>query len=382
MISSIIKTVKSIYLDDPIIPLHRPFFRGSEKQYIYDTIESTYVSSVGKFVDRFENDITNYTKAEASVAVVNGTAALHIALLLAGVTEGDYVITQPLTFVATCNAIAYCKAVPIFIDVDKNRMSLSPSAVESWLENNSILDHGGICRHKLSQKPIRAAVVMHTFGHPADMDNIKIVCDKWNIKLIEDAAEGLGSKYKGDHVGTISDFGVLSFNGNKIITTGGGGMLLSKKPIASIAKHITTTAKIPHEYIFDHDQLGYNYRMPNINAALGCAQIEQLDFILSQKRKVAKIYQCNLKNSNFIFISEPNDSCSNYWLNGIICHDSKERDAVLHETNKAGVTTRPVWKLMHRLPMYNKCPRGDLTNAEWLENRIVNLPSSVPSNKL
>jgi aminotransferase in exopolysaccharide biosynthesis len=377
MYSSLIRFIRDQYRTEEFIPLHAPVFNGNEQKYVADTIQSTYVSSVGAYVDRFERDIVDYTGSPRAVATVNGTAALHIALKLAGVLPGELVITQPLTFVATCNAIAYCNAEPVFIDVDPITLGLSPTAMAVWLEEHAQLDDDGLCRTKADGKVIRACVPMHTFGHPADLDGLVKVCASWNLALVEDAAESLGSFYKGRHTGTFGLLGTLSFNGNKIITTGGGGMVLTNKELGDRAKHLTTTAKQPHPYEYVHDEVGYNYRLPNLNAALGCAQLEQLETFISAKRELADCYATHLKGSDLQFFTEPTNCRSNYWLNALVCENKQERDALLKATNDGSVMTRPIWALMNHLPMYASSRKGDLTQAEWLEARVVNLPSSV-----
>jgi aminotransferase in exopolysaccharide biosynthesis len=373
----LIQFVRDYFATNEFIPLHAPVFPGREKEYMADTIESTFVSSVGAYVDRFEKDMTSYTGSSKAVATVNGTAALHISLKRAGVDSGDLVITQPLTFVATCNAIAYCNAEPVFIDVDRETLGLSAKALESWLEENAKLDTEGVCRTRADNKVVRACVPMHTFGHPADLDGLVSVTRRWNIALVEDAAESLGSFYKGRHTGTFGALGTLSFNVNKIMTTGGGGMILASETLAARAKHLTTTAKKPHTYEYIHDELGYNYRLPNLNAALGCAQLEQLEDFIDAKRALATAYRQLFLGTSYAFVEEPEDCRSNYWLNAVICEDKAHRDELLQTTNGQGVMTRPVWALMNHLPMYQSCRKGDLTNAEWLEARVVNLPSSV-----
>ncbi|WP_404417426.1 LegC family aminotransferase [Marinospirillum sp.] len=373
----LVELVRDYYHTKEFIPLHAPVFDGKEKDYLAETIDSTFVSSAGAYVDRFEQNMTSYTGSPKAVATVNGTAALHVALRLAGVEMGDLVITQPLTFVATCNAIAYCGAEPVFVDVDRDTLGLSAQAMELWLSNHAKLDAEGVCRAHEDGKAIRACVPMHTFGHPADLDGLCDVTRRWNIALVEDAAESLGSFYKGQHTGTFGASGTLSFNGNKIMTTGGGGMILADEATAARAKHLTTTAKKPHTYEYIHDDLGYNYRMPNLNAALGCAQLEQLEAFISAKRTLASSYEAFFQDSSMQFITEPPECRSNYWLNGVICEDKKQRDALLDSTNSQGVMTRPIWALMNHLPMYKNCRRGDLSNAQSLEERVVNLPSSV-----
>lgn len=377
MFEPLISFVREQYRTKEFIPLHAPVFGGREKQYVLETIESTFVSSVGAFVDRFERDMAAYTGSPRAIAAVNGTAALHAALRLAGVLPGELVITQPLTFVATCNAIAYCMAEPVFIDVDRHTLGLSPAVMDAWLGEHARLGADGLCRTRQDDKVIRACLPMHTFGHPADLDGLVEVCSRWGLILVEDAAESLGSFYKGRHTGTFGQLGALSFNGNKILTTGGGGMVLADDVLGARAKHITTTAKRPHSYEYVHDELGFNYRLPNLNAALGCAQLEQLEAFIERKRELARRYEAQLKGSSLAFFVEPEHCRSNYWLNVVICEDREHRDALLKATNDSGVMTRPVWALMTHLPMYRQCRKGELTHAEWLEARVVNLPSSV-----
>jgi aminotransferase in exopolysaccharide biosynthesis len=377
MFDSLIKFVREQYRTNDFVPLHAPIFAGNERDYVVDTIESTFVSSVGAFVDRFERDMVAYTGSPRAIATVNGTAALHVGLLLAGVKPGDLVITQPLTFVATCNAIAYCGAEPVFVDVDRHTLGLSPAALGVWLDEHARLDSDGLCRLKDGDRVLRACLPMHTFGHPVELDDLLALCARWGLVLVEDAAESLGSLYKGRHTGTFGRLGTLSFNGNKIITTGGGGMILTDEPLGTRAKHLTTTAKQPHPYEYVHDEVGYNYRLPNINAALGCAQLEQLEGFIECKRALAARYAELLKGSELQFFQEPKDCRSNYWLNAVICENSERRDALLKVTNDGGVMTRPIWQLMSHLPIYARCLRGNLANAEWLEARVVNLPSSV-----
>lgn len=380
--SDLVEFIRDVYGSRGFIPLHAPAFNGNERKYVLDTIDSTFVSSVGPYVDQFESRMATFTGCARAVAVVNGTAALHVALVMSGVEPGDLVVTQPLTFVATCNAIHYCGATPIFVDVDLDTLGMSAKALEQWLSENARLVDGECRILDNSARRIRACLPMHTFGHPADLDGLVDVCNRWNLTLVEDAAESLGSFYKSRHTGTIGRFGTLSFNGNKVLTTGGGGMVLASAQDGAAAKHLTTTAKIPHPYKFLHDAPGYNYRMPNINAALGCAQLEQLDGILVSKRALASRYENFFSGSEFEFVKEPEGCKSNYWLNAIICADSVQREELLKSTNDKGVMTRPIWTLMHHLPMYASAPRGDTPNAEWLEERVVNLPSSLPPNEL
>ena len=379
MYKDVVQFIQNIYKTVDFIPLHEPKFIGNEKKYLNECIDSAFVSSVGKFVDEFEEKIANYTGAKYAVATSNGTSALHIALLLANVTENDEVITQPLTFVATCNAISYCDANPIFIDVDKDTMGLSPSSLQVYLEKNTFIKSQQ-CINNRTGKVIKACVAMHTFGHPCKIDKIKDICDKYYINLIEDAAESLGSFYKDKHTGTFGQMGVMSFNGNKIITAGGGGCFITNdKELAKRAKHLTTTAKVPHKWEYTHDMVGYNYRMPNLNAALIVAQLEQLENFLNHKRNLANRYAEFFNLNTIKFIVEPKNSKSNYWLNAVILKDEKQRDLFLEETNSKGVMTRPIWTLMSKLQMFKDAQCGNLKNSEWLECRVVNIPSSVIS---
>ncbi len=403
------------------IPLHDPRFIGNEKKYMVECIDSNFVSSVGEFVGRFEKMCAEYTGAKYAIAAMNGTSALHIALLLAGVQRDDEVITQALTFIATANAISYTGAKPVFIDVDKETMGLSPTALEAWLSENVEIRGGegtmsrgneGMmtrgnegtmtrgheiiqtddravvqsCSHAVVQsafnkhtgRRISAVVPMHTFGHPVKLKELKEVCDRYNIPLIEDSAESIGSYYGDKHTGTIGKLGILSFNGNKLITTGGGGMILTDdEELAKMAKHITTQAKVPHPYEFVHDQIGYNYRLTNVNAALGCAQMESLDHLLKLKRTLAEQYKEFFKNTEFDFFEEPQNCKSNYWLNALITKDKTQRDQLLQFTNKNGVMTRPIWELMNRLPMFANCQTDSLENSIWFADRVVNIPSSA-----
>ncbi|MBD5224018.1 MAG: LegC family aminotransferase [Bacteroidales bacterium] len=362
------------------VMLHAPTFAGNEKKYLNECIDTTFVSSVGPFVDRFEKEIAEYTGASKAVVCVNGTNALHMALLLGGVEAEDEVITQALTFIATCNALSYIGAYPVFIDVDLDTMGLSAAAMERFLSVNAELRDNGYCYNKKTGRRIKACVPMHTFGHPVHIDELINVCKKWNITLIEDAAESIGSFYKGKHTGTFGEIGAISFNGNKTITTGGGGILLFKdEKLGNFAKHLTTQAKVPHKWAFIHDHIGYNYRMPNINAALGCAQLEQIDSFLSSKRNTSEAYKNFFKNNQYgiKFMEEPVDTKSNYWLNAILLPDQKSQQEFLEYSNNNGVMTRPVWELMNRLPMFKHCQHDDLTNTIYLSERLVNLPSSV-----
>ncbi|MDO6686260.1 MULTISPECIES: LegC family aminotransferase [unclassified Agarivorans] len=374
--TSIVEFVRDTYKTDEFIPLHAPTFNGNEKAYVMETIDSTFVSSVGKFVDDFERKVEAYTGTAKAVATVNGTAALHAALYMADVQRGDLVITQALTFVATCNALYHMGAEPIFVDVSPVSLGLCPKAVNAFLSEHAEITEAG-CIHTNTGKRIQAVVPMHTFGHPVELDELVAVCLKWNLVLVEDAAESLGSFYKGKHTGTIGDVSAVSFNGNKIITTGGGGMVLCKtEELGARTKHVTTTAKVSHPYEFFHDEPGFNYRMPNLNAALGCAQMEVIEQYLKQKRQLAKCYENLFSGTDFQFVTEPDYAESNYWLNAIICPDKKSREEILASTNSAGVMTRPIWQLMHRLPMFENAICGDLTYSEFIEAHLINLPST------
>lgn len=382
----LLQFIKSLYPNMDPVPLHAPVFAGNEKKFLLDCIDTTYVSYVGKYVTQFEEMTAEYTGAKYAIATVNGTAALHVALLMAGVNKGDEVITQPLTFIATANAISYCGAKPIFLDVDKDTMGLSPDALEDFLKNNTKWDSSTSKLLNLStSKPITACVPMHTFGHPCRIEEIIEICDKYGIPVVEDSAESIGSMYKGKLTGTFGKLGIYSFNGNKTMTCGGGGMIITdEEELAQKAKHITTTAKIPHKWEYRHDVIGYNYRMPNINAALACAQLEQIDEIIQNKRETAEKYKeffssLNLKpqTTNLYFFVEPKNSYSNYWLNAVILENREERDDFLKYTNENGIMTRPIWTLMNKLEMFKDCQTDELKNAEWLEDRVVNIPSSV-----
>ena len=362
------------------VPLHAPTFSGNEKKYLDECIDSTFVSSVGAFVDRFERDIAEYTGARRAVVCVSGTNALHMALMLASVERDDEVLTQSLSFIATCNAISYIGAHPVFIDVDYDTMGLSPAALREWLEKHTVKDAGNVLRNKSTGRRVKSVVPMHTFGHPCRIDEIASICDEYCLELVEDAAESIGSFYKGKHTGTFGRIGAISFNGNKTITTGGGGMLLfNDEKLADLAKHLTTQAKVPSRWEFIHDHIGYNYRMPNINAALGCAQLEEISGFLASKRKTAEIYREFFASEpgGIKFMAEPTESVSNYWLNAIAFPTREERDRFLQYSNDHGVMTRPIWELMWHLPMFEHCERDSQTNTVLLADTIVNLPSSV-----
>ncbi len=374
----IINFIQKIYNTKEFIPLHEPRFIGNEKKYLNDCIDSTFVSSVGKYVDLFEENFAKKVGSKYAIATVNGTAALHMALILSDVTRSDEVITQPLTFIATCNAISYIGAKPVFVDVDLDTMGLSPKSLKDFLEKNCEIINNK-CINKKTKNIIKACIPMHTFGHSCRIDEIKEICLKWNISLVEDAAESLGTYYNDKHTGTFGKLGVFSFNGNKIITSGGGGVIVTDDvEIAKRAKHLTTTAKVPHKFEYVHDEIGFNYRMPNLNAALLVAQLEQLDTFIKSKRDLALKYDEFFKDIDGIdFIIEPYNSSSNYWLQAVILKDVKTRDDFLDFTNKNGVMTRPIWKLMNELKMFKNCQSSDLTNSKICEERIVNIPSSV-----
>lgn len=378
MYREITEYIHALYGTDGFVPLSVPVFKGNEKKYMEECIDSTFVSSVGKFVDRFEEMVAEYTGAKKAVVCVSGTNALHMAMMLVGVERDDEVLTQALTFIATCNAISYIGAHPVFIDVDRDTMGLSPKAVQSWLENNAELRNGE-CYNKTTGRRIKCCVPMHTFGHPVHIEELVEVCKNWNIELVEDAAESIGSFYKGKHTGTFGKVGAISFNGNKTITTGGGGMLLfNDEELARHAKHLTTQAKVPHRWEFRHDHIGYNYRMPNINAALGCAQMEHLEEYVLNKRETAAKYAEFFKGIECVeFFEEPADCRANYWLNVVILRDKEAQLKFLEYTNDNGVMTRPIWELMNRLPMFEHCQNDGLKNTIWFADRVVNIPSSV-----
>ena len=375
--SNTIDFIKSQFKTEDFIPLHVPHFGGNEKKYLMETIDSTFVSSVGAFVDQFEGMMQDITSAKKGIAVVNGTAGLQVALRLAGVGSGDEVLTQGLTFVATANAIAYNNAHPVFLDVDLDTMGLSPKAVEDFLDENAEM-RDGVCINKKTNRKISACMPMHTFGFPVHIDELLAVCNKWKIPVVEDAAESLGSFYKGKHTGTFGKLGAFSFNGNKVVTSGGGGAIITNdEEIGAKAKYLTTTAKKPHPYEFYHDELGYNYRMPNLNAALACAQLEQLDKLLVNKRQLALEYASFFATQGINFRQELEDTKANYWLMCVELENKNDRDLFLKYSNENNVMSRPIWQLMHRLPMYEHCQRDVQKNALFLEERIVNIPSSA-----
>lgn len=382
MYEKITNFIKDLYGNQDFTPLSVPVFIGNEKKYLNECIDTTFVSSVGKFVDRFEEEMARYTGAKKAVVCVSGTNALHMAMMLVGVERGDEVLTQALTFIATCNAISYIGAHPVFIDVDRETMGLSPVALKNWLEENAEVKNG-VCYNKHTGHRVKACVPMHTFGHPCKIEDIGAVCQEYHLELVEDAAESIGSLYKGRHTGTFGRVGALSFNGNKTITTGGGGMLLfNDEDLGKLAKHLTTQAKVPHRWEFRHDHIGYNYRMPNINAALGCAQMEHLEEYVLNKRETAQRYKEFFQNEVEVkdeveFFTEPENCRSNYWLNVVILKDKEAQLKFLQETNDNGVMTRPIWELMNRLPMFEHCEHDSLVNTIWFADRVVNIPSSV-----
>ncbi len=376
--NQVISFIRKVYDTDGFVPLSVPKFIGNEKKYLEECIDTTFVSSVGKFVDRFEEMVAEYTGAKKAVVCVSGTNALHMAMMLVGVERDDEVLTQALTFIATCNAISYIGAHPVFIDVDKDTMGLSPKAVKTWLEDNAEIKNNA-CYNKDTGRRIKCCVPMHTFGHPVHVEELVEVCKEWHIELVEDAAESIGSFYKGKHTGTFGKVGAISFNGNKTITTGGGGMLLfMDEELGQLAKHLTTQAKVPHRWEFVHDHIGYNYRMPNINAAIGCAQMEHLEEFVLNKRETAAQYAEFFKGIEEVnFFTEPANCRSNYWLNAVILKDKQAQQDFLQHTNDNGVMTRPIWELMNRLPMFEHCQNDGLENTVWFADRVVNIPSSV-----
>ena len=381
MFDKVVSFIRNYYsVPEGFIPLHEPRFVGNERKYVLDSIDSTFVSSVGKYVNHFEDMIRDYTGTKYAIATVNGSAALHMSLILAGVKKDELVITQPLSFIATCNCISYIGAEPLFVDVDMHTMGLSADKLEIFLAKRTEVRNGS-CYHIQTGKRIAGCVPMHTFGHPVELDKIVESCLKYHIALIEDAAESIGSKYKGQHTGTYGLLGAFSFNGNKTITSGGGGCIITNdEKLGRLAKHLTTQAKVPHKWEFVHDHIGYNYRLPNLNAALGCAQMEKLDEFILNKRELAFDYGKLFEGSDLKFIKEPENTFSNYWLNCILLKNREERDAFLTFTNDRKVMTRPAWELMHKLSMFKDCIKDDLSNSEWIAERLVNIPSSVKIN--
>lgn len=381
LLEPLVQLIRSIYGDGPI-PLHRPVFEGREREYLVDCINSNFVSSVGAKVTEFEERVAAFTGAKFAVATVNGTAALHVALQLAGVRRGEEVLSQALTFIATCNALRYAGAEPVFLDVDRDTLGMSPDALRRWLAANADVK-GGQAFNRATGRRIGACVPMHTFGFPLRITEIVEICSEHGIPVIEDAAESLGSYVDGRHTGTFGKLATLSFNGNKVITTGGGGMILTDDEVlARRAKHLTTTAKIPHPYEFVHDEVGYNYRLPNLNSALGCAQMERLDEMLAIKIGISRRYARFFHDTGIRFVEPIEGGVANRWLNSIVLASESDRNAVLEFTNANGVMTRPVWRLMTRLEMFKHCQRDELENSCWLEARVVNLPSSVPNDAM
>jgi perosamine synthetase len=374
---STVTYIKSLYPGKDYIPLHEPKFVGKEKEYVADAIDSTFVSSVGAYVNRFEEMMAEITGAKYAVATVNGTAALHMALILAGVEQEDEVITQALTFIATANAISYIGAKPVFVDVDRDSMGMASGQLLDFLQRHCE-SRNEVTYNKITGKRIAACLPMHSFGFPCEIDCLAAICAEWNIPLIEDAAESLGSYYKGKHTGTFGLMGTFSFNGNKTITCGGGGAIVTdNEELAKLAKHLTTQAKVPHAWEFNHDAVGYNYRLPNLNAAMACAQLEQLDAFVENKRELAALYEKFFSAAGVPYQKEMPDAKANYWLNAIFLDDRAERDAFLEYANQNGVMTRPAWTLMHKLPMFQDAQHDGLLNSIWIEDRLVNIPSSV-----
>jgi len=380
MYKELVELIKTIYRGQHPVPLHAPVFIGNEKKYLLNCIDSGYVSYLGEYVKKLEKQICEYTGSAYAIATVNGTCALQVALEVAGVSRDDEVITQDLTFVATANAILSCGAIPVFVDSDRDTLGMSPDKLEEFLATHCRVTDKGECLNIHSHRLIKACVPVHVFGHPAHIDKIIDICRAYGIKVIEDAAESLGSFRNHQHTGTYGLMGVLSFNGNKIVTTGGGGMILTNdEALANLARHITTTAKVPHPWDFFHDRHGYNYRLNNVSAAIGCAQMENLPLFLERKRAVAAQYQQFFSRYPEVsFFSEPENCYSNYWLNLIFVKNREERDKLLSYTHEQGILTRPVWTLMHKLPMFSHCQTTNLDNAIDMENRGINLPSSVP----
>lgn len=379
LVDRVLDVIRTVTGEGPVA-LHEPRFAGNEWTYLKDCLDSTFVSSVGRYVDRFEADLAAFTGARHVVAVVNGTAALHVALQLAGVEAGDEVLIPALTFVATANAVAYCGAIPHFVDSEERTLGVDPQALREYLRATTEL-RGDQCINRATGRAIRALVPMHAFGHPVDMEGVLALARDFHLEIVEDATEALGSTIRGRHAGTFGRMGVLSFNGNKVITTGGGGAILTDDPeVARHAKHLTTTAKLPHRWAYVHDEIGYNYRLPNINAALGCAQLEQLPGFVDAKRKLHERYLAAFAGiPQARILSEPEGCRSNYWLQTLLLDAAvaDQRDALLQATNDAGLMTRPIWELMNKLPPYRACPSMPLPVAETLERRVINLPSSA-----
>lgn len=393
-LNALVRTIRSVVPPEfSKVSLHEPRFAGNEWAYVKECLDTGWVSSVGSYVEKFEAMLAEFTGAKRAVVIVNGTAALHLSLKLVGVEAGDEVLIQAMTFIATANAVSYIGAIPHFVDCDEQSMGLDPVKLDGYLrEIAEVCDVPGsqkggsnkpgmrVCRNKKTGRLIKAVVPMHSFGHPVDLDPLVELCQRWSIPLIEDAAESLGSYYKGRHTGTFGCLGTLSFNGNKVVTTGGGGAIITNdEALGKLAKHLSTTAKVPHRWAFNHDMVGYNYRLPNINSALGCAQLEQLPGFLAQKRILAEKYQKAFASFDGArFFTEPAYGKSNYWLNALLLDEvhAARRDDVLAATNDSGLMTRPAWTLMSKLPMFCDSPKMDLTTAESLERRLINIPSS------
>ena len=379
-LNNVLEKLQTVLPAERFLPLHEPLFRGNENKYVKECIDTGWVSSVGKFVDRFEEDLAAYTGVKRAVAVANGTSALHICLILAGVKPEDEVLIPALTFIATANAVVYCQAVPHFVDSCHETLGLDPDKLASYLSEIAEVKNGS-CYNRQTGRRISAVVPMHTFGHPVDMDKVNALAEKYHLVVVEDCAESIGSFYKGKHTGNFGLVSAMSFNGNKTITTGGGGAVLTNdEELGKLAKHLTTQAKIPHKWEFRHDMLGYNYRMPNINAALGCAQLEELPEFLAKKRALSEKYRQAFENNEVVdFFVEPEFARSNYWFNALILKPeiANLRDNLLALLNDNNVMSRPIWNLMYTLEMYKDCPRMDCSVAEDIGRRLVNIPSSV-----
>lgn len=378
--SEIVSFIREIYntSSNEIVSLHEPRFISDEKELLNNCIDSTYVSTVGKYVSEFEKILQDFTGAKHAISTSNGTSALHVSILAADIQPKDEIITQAFTFVATCNAIKYSLAEPVFVDISKNTLGMCPKSLLNWLHNNAEEKNGSFF-NKNSGSKISAVMPMHTFGHPCEIKEISDICKEYKLALIEDTAEALGSYYENKHLGTFGDIGTLSFNGNKIITTGGGGAVITNDDkLANKIRHLSTTARLKTKYTFDHDEVGYNYRMPNLNASLGIAQMKKIKYFIDTKREVASNYKEFFDNSNIHFYDEPNNAKSNFWLNVLIFENALLRDEALEYTNKNNIITRPPWKLMTKLKMFSDCEKSEITNSEDLESRILNIPSSVP----
>jgi aminotransferase in exopolysaccharide biosynthesis len=378
MHDKVVGFIRDLYKEpNDVVPLHSPKFIGNEKEYLNACIDSTFVSSVGKFVDQFENKICDYTGSGYAIATVNGTCALQLALRIAGVEEGDLVITQPLTFIATVNAIKHAGASPVFLDIDQQTLGLSGASLEQFIVENTESGPSGKRVHKETGKIVAACLPMHSFGHPVDLNSIVEICTEYNLALIEDAAESMGSTYNGMHTGTFGKMGVISFNGNKTITCGGGGMILTDdQELFEFGKHLSTQAKVDHPWEFKHDNIGYNYRMPNINAAIGCAQLESLDILLASKREIAQAYKEFFANTDMQFVQEPKGARSNYWLNTVLMKNEKEKNEFLEYSNNHGIMARPAWNLIPEFSFYSDDIKGSLENAKDIASRLICLPSS------